>query len=907
MSDLPGRKSFDLPPPPPPRVTRVPATSSSRNTQEAKESEPHASTASIPVLHSAPPSANLSFADLEQSVYPQKATVVALPLPPPPRARESSTQKDTATTSGLSSTFVLPLPPPPVMSSTHPKPALVQHHQQHQEEPGVEIQYQQEDQPPEQPLGPPDPLPPTAFSFKSPQLLAKRQTHIPILLLATEKAHQLAWKNGLLLQDMFEGLVHSMMAGLSSNAAASTSSSSTGTTPHVAPFRSASKFMHLTWKDIHVTFQSANKEMEDSAAAQLMQQQAVLHATDGNLEEELFLLEDQVDNLLQNKPQPQSQNTDPYTAWEERQREQEQVQKDAFSLTSPLTIPWLWRYRQALDISTDHLPHELFHCPPLALCICTTQEEDQGILETLQSLKSSGYYLPTPFQNGIFDANALHHEVLVLHDNVNGPSDFNETTFLPILQQRFGPNAAVLRINSISLETAQRLAAEEMMDLWGGHGLLGNCLSINDRVAIRHYLANLISTSLLPALERRVARLNALVSERKKGVRNVLKSFWRTGKTKEESQHKSVYKYDSIENQTRLLGDTLFLVTDYEGALGMYRLIKDDFKQDKAHAHHGGVQEMMAICLYLMDSYGRAREIFTLLEGALWSYSRAADEERGEQQSGRVTAAPKSTRLATRLCLLLTATTNICAGRHLEVADLLASASSNENALGAAVLLEQGSAHYFQANLYRKYAFHMLMSGHMFRTAEQDHHAFRCFTSALYIYRDGRWEELHNHLRSALAAQLYTMGRMASALQLYAKLVGSTEGSVSTKSQQKFVTHLLEICNEHPKKALAGADRMAAPSYLTGAERDAVRKSKLDRIVQVVRYTKSAVRVLELRKSYLDGWNIWRYSRGAVSARIKVWALFPLLLGYLARSHRVLFLFLFLLFGACSECGPSCY
>jgi ER-Golgi trafficking TRAPP I complex 85 kDa subunit len=209
--------------------------------------------------------------------------------------------------------------------------------------------------------------------------------------------------------------------------------------------------------------------------------------------------------------------------------------------------------------------------------------------------------------------------------------------------------------------------------------------------------------------------------------------------------------------------------------------------------------------------------------------------------------ATPSTRLATRLCLVLTSTKQICLDRHLEVADLLASASSNETALGAAVLLEQSAAHYFEAEMYRKYAFHMLMAGHMFRSAEQQDHAFRCFTSALYIYRDGRWDELHNHLRSALALQLYSMGRMGIALQLYSKLLGPTsQGRVSAKSQQKFINHLLEICREHPKKALAGADRMVAPSNLSGAERDAVRQAALDRIVQVVRYTRSASRVLEL-------------------------------------------------------------
>ena len=148
----------------------------------------------------------------------------------------------------------------------------------------------------------------------------------------------------------------------------------------------------------------------------------------------------------------------------------------------------------------------------------------------------------------------------------------------------------------------------------------------------------------------------------------------------------------------------------------------------------------------------------------------------------------------------------------------------------------------------------MLMSGHMFRAAEQDHHAFRCFTSSLHIYRDSRWEELHNHIRSALAAQLYAMNRMSISLQLYAKLVGSTEGGrVSAKSQQKFVNHLLEICNQHPKKALTGADRMAVSAKLSGEQRDTLRQERLDRIVQVIRYTKSASRVLEIPNIDLPG------------------------------------------------------
>ena len=313
------------------------------------------------------------------------------------------------------------------------------------------------------------------------------------------------------------------------------------------------------------------------------------------------------------------------------------------------------------------------------------------------------------------------------------------------------------------------------------------------------------------------------------------------------------YRFDTIESQTRLLADTLFVMQDYEAALSIYRLIRDDYKSDKALTYYANVQEMMALCMHHIDPYVRAREIFSHLETALLSYTRAAEEERkrwsDKDPNARPSTAPHATRLATRLCLLLATASegNLTRGRELEVADLLASASSHESSLGAAVLLEQSSAFYYMAGMYRKYAFHMLMSGHMFRTAGQDHHAFRCFTSALYIYRHGQWNELHNHLRSALAAQLYTMGRMSLALVLYAKLVGGKGGKISSKSQQKFLHHLLEICEQHPKPALAGADRMAAPSHLqTTADREAFRNKQLERIVTVIRYTPKASRTLEL-------------------------------------------------------------
>jgi ER-Golgi trafficking TRAPP I complex 85 kDa subunit len=776
----------------------------------------------------------------------------------------------------------------------------------------------------------PPPQPPSrgARPTSSPSpILAARQERFPIVLVATAAAHRMAWKNGLRLSDLLQGLVVSNHHGNNNSGSSSSNTSSTTTSsthrgdPGSAtasggggattiPFRSVSRLLHIPldqWHRVQFLEEDQLSTVSDMQAVQTLQQVTNLQTSDGNLQNELELLEDQIDNLLSDDTHCSSITTsstttssssstaaaadgttvssmDYYTRTNHHheQEQYQQVVSDAYRLTSTLTIPWLCRYRQASDACTDHWSHEQWHCPALIIFVATTSEEEttttttgSDIVTTIRALQSNYHYWPKQYRNGMFDPTPVRREVLVLHDNVDyatttcTTTNLDETAIRTQLKMCFGATSAIVRINSLALETASQLALEETTDVWGGGGKLGNCLTVGDRARIRKYMSSMITSALVPAVERRVADLNVIVSDRKKGVRNVLKSFW-GGNTRSKRDEDDVttntlsssmthsnndgsnnndvkYRFDSIETQTRLLADTLFLVRDYDAALSMYRLIKDDFKQDKNWIHYGSVQEMMALSMYMLDPYGRAKEIFSCIENALLSYSRAADESQSSQQPGRATIAPISTRLATRLCLVLLAARHICSGRHLEVADLLASASSHETALGAAVLLEQSSAHYYKAEMYRKYAFHMLMSGHMFRTAEQEHHAFRCFTSALYIYRDGKWDELHNHVRSAVAAQLFSMGRMSIALQLYAKLLGTTGGGrVSVKSQQKFIQNLLEICNDHRKKALSGADRMAAPPHLSGAKRDAVRTERLDRIVQVIRYTKSASRVLEL-------------------------------------------------------------
>ena len=571
----------------------------------------------------------------------------------------------------------------------------------------------------------------------------------------------------------------------------------------------------------------------------------------------------------------------------------------AFALTThPTKTSYLRRFRHTLDCATDGMSHEMLNNPSVVILVASTSEYTSYV-NCLAEL-ANVHHLPRPYHDGRYDPNGLRREFLLLHDVINGPKDFDENVALSAMRERFGHGCcSVLKINSLvprppgsisdgygnvgedeewesgypcspfvqnnlSGEYTTSLATLKS-DTSSKPNIRGVCLSPSDKRAIRRYVANMVATGLVPAIERRIAHLNATVTNAKKGVKNVIKSFWRKpkenilvnvsgyndnsggasggennnqgsnndnastsidgGGANSSSSGNLKYRYDSIESQTRLLADTLFLMRDYEAALSVYRLVKDDYKHDKAHLHYASVQEMMVLCMHCLDASindGRySHDMHHSIETALYSYTRASDEEKESDASSGVSRpgkAPYATRLATRLCLALSAARSVCEGKHMEIADLLASASSHETPLGAAILLEQSSMHYYRAGMLRKYAFHMLMAGHMFRSASQERHAFRCFAASLYVYHGERWGELRSHLRSALAAQLFGMGRFALSMQFYAKLIGMVGGGrVSVRSQQKFLNHIVSICNEHQSAAVVAIDRINQSGSIEGS------------------------------------------------------------------------------------------
>lgn len=578
-------------------------------------------------------------------------------------------------------------------------------------------------------------------------LLSYSQRSIPIFIQATPSAEAVAAENNLTLSEMMNGLANSIPSQCPS------------LTGRLAPVRSISRMINFSWDMINFNFYSESDRGIRTCA---------LNDTDNGQDQ-------QWEHRFNYAAKPWPEDNDKSLANLEEDIEMHLMSngKDKKNTSSPKTsfsnskTSWLARFLNGVQQQTDHAFHSMIHCPLIVLYIATTSDGVKGLLNLTDKRR-----LPQEFQNGLFDHNGFKGQYLMLHDEIDGPKDWNEASTSEDLMRVFGNDTvSLIHINSQSEESHDSLRdkckgaeAQEEDFIWDEfipspmpfeniyrsqlHKLRGTYLSEKDKLAVRRFISRMVIKAVIPTLERRIHHLNIEVTNNKKGVKNAFKSLWRKpresdnlsqsvhGRDQLNSSNIVPYRFDTIENHTRLLADTLFLIRDYDSALSIYRLVKDDYRHDQQLMLSASVHEMMALCIYFTDlSTGNRsnKEIIQHIDSAIYLYTSAAAEANTRVLGNRPSEASLPTRCVTKLCLLLSTMRTLNQGREMETADIIASASSKETPLTGAVLLEQSAAYYFHAGMIRKYAFHMLMAGHMFRSAGQDYHAVRCFACSMYV------------------------------------------------------------------------------------------------------------------------------------------------------------------------------
>ncbi|CAE8637520.1 unnamed protein product, partial [Polarella glacialis] len=155
----------------------------------------------------------------------------------------------------------------------------------------------------------------------------------------------------------------------------------------------------------------------------------------------------------------------------------------------------------------------------------------------------------------------------------------------------------------------------------------------------------------------------------------------------------AVYPLHTVEGQMRLAGDVAFHLRDYEAALGYYRSVVSDFKQDKSWKHAAGAYEMWGLCTYITGAprseWGRC------MESAYEHYLQAS-----------------SVRHAVRAVTLHQAMSCDFKGAALRL--MKVNGELADSGLKSALMLEQAGQLYCSAGSPRKGAFHLVLAGHTF-------------------------------------------------------------------------------------------------------------------------------------------------------------------------------------------------
>lgn len=312
--------------------------------------------------------------------------------------------------------------------------------------------------------------------------------------------------------------------------------------------------------------------------------------------------------------------------------------------TSPYYALYLRRLLSGLPMSA----HESWS-HPVACVIAASSREPQPI-ETFRRLyheSTNGDRRLPPW----IDAEYLRYYVLV-HDEEN--SDITKTMALfDQMKRHLGLHCHLLRIrsgqsaetddDSIPLPRSDWMTAqEELADIERSEGREEvedptRYIFESDATAIRTFIREMVTQSIIPTMERNVSVWNDQVASKRKGISGRFMSLskrWTTfgsgsrssaGASSSNNFHAGgYYTADAPEAIMRKLADYAFMLRDWKLSMSTYELLRSDFSNDKAWKYHAAANEMAALTLLIMpqnmSSKTRLDNITSMLEQGTYSY-----------------------------------------------------------------------------------------------------------------------------------------------------------------------------------------------------------------------------------------------------------------------------------------------
>ncbi|KAI3823375.1 hypothetical protein L1987_04810 [Smallanthus sonchifolius] len=455
---------------------------------------------------------------------------------------------------------------------------------------------------------------------------------------------------------------------------------------------------------------------------------------------------------------------------------------EAMSTSSePEFVPtWFQYFNKELVRSVSFSDHEAFDHPVACLLVVSSNDEDP-INKFVNFFNTN--QLPPLLNDGAMDPKIPKYFILV-HDNQDG-SPKRATKILAEMRNTFGSNDCRL----LCINSSQDRLADHEPNPWAPYGSnaspgqhLGCLLNNEDMDELKAFVRDLLSKDIIPNMEQRIRVLNQQVSATRKGFRNQIKNlWWRKGKEDTpEVQSVNMYTFNSIESQIRVLGDYAFMLRDYELALSNYRLLSTDYKLDKAWKRYAGVQEMMGLTYFMLNQSKKDAEY--CMENAFSTYLRIGTSGKGN---------------ATR-CGLWWVEMLKTSGQYKDAAGVYFRISGEEP-LHSAVMLEQASYCYLlsKPSMLRKYGFHLILSGDLYKKCDQIKHAIRAYRNALSVFKGTTWSHIHDHVHFQIGKWYAFLGRFDVAMKHMLEILACSHQSKAM--QELFMKDFFQILQKTGK------------------------------------------------------------------------------------------------------------
>ncbi|KAH7163612.1 ER-golgi trafficking TRAPP I complex 85 kDa subunit-domain-containing protein [Dactylonectria estremocensis] len=314
--------------------------------------------------------------------------------------------------------------------------------------------------------------------------------------------------------------------------------------------------------------------------------------------------------------------------------------------TSPYYALYLRRLLSGIQIS----PHETFAHP--VACVIAISSRNQNPIEELRRLYEETSQGEKKLPAWV-DGDYLRYYVLI-HDEEKDDITRSMGLF-DQMKRHLGLHCHLLRLrSSASAETDDdsiplprsdwMSATEELEDIkrsQDDEDFEDPTMHIfeSDATAIRTFVREMVTQSIVPTMERHISIWNDQVASRRRGLTGRFMNLSRkwafggssrsstsgTSSSKDTYNMAGFYQAEAPEAIMRKLADYAFMLRDWKLAHSTYDLLRSDFSDSKAWKHHAAANEMAAASLLIMPQHmtskNRAETIDQMLEAAFYSYN----------------------------------------------------------------------------------------------------------------------------------------------------------------------------------------------------------------------------------------------------------------------------------------------